>query len=247
MKHAKYYRGSMNASGTQRTVREWNWYNQDPPIVTFLKRLVIFAAAAVCVLAIAVAVMHFTAEKAEGADIEPDYSFRVHPNDITNRRALQEMRKEKLDEWLIGLVEAEQARLEEERRAEEQAALEEQASYYYDDNSTAAYDSGYYGGGIYYAPYSSSYNTNGPSRTMPGWHDGYLETYYNASSHYLASTWTLDDEGFYHDENGRYVVGVEISHKDEMPYGTIVDSGKGEGVVYDYGAGAEVHDFATNW
>ena len=111
---------------------------------------------------------------------------------------------------------------------------------------TQSYDAGY-SSGIYYAEYSDAYNTDGPSHTMPGWYDGYLETYYNASSHYLASTWTLDSEGFYHDENGRYVVGVEISHADEMPYGTVVQTGKGEGVVYDYGAGAEVHDFATNW
>ncbi len=109
-----------------------------------------------------------------------------------------------------------------------------------------SYDYGY-SGEIYRAEYDPAYNTNGPSREMPGWYNGYLETYYNASSHYLANTWTLDEEGFYHDENGRYVVGVEIGHADEMPYGTVVETGRGEGVVYDYGSGAEVHDFATTW
>ena len=132
----------------------------------------------------------------------------------------------------------------ERARQEEEAAAAEEASYNYDGYS---YNDSYYGNDIYRAEYNPMYNEDGPTHSMPGWHDGYLETYYNASSHYLASTWTLDDEGFYHDANGRYVVGVDISHQDEMPYGTVVETGKGEGVVYDYGSGAEVHDFATNW
>ena len=152
--------------------------------------------------------------------------------------------------------EAEKAAIDEERRAAEEAAAAEAAaaaaaaeaaSYDYDNTY---YDGGssYSGGdGIYHAEYNEMYNDDGPSHTMPGWHDGYLETYYNASGHYLADTWTLDDEGFYHDENGRYVVGVDASHMEDMPYGTVVETGKGEGVVYDYGSGAEVHDFATNW
>ena len=102
--------------------------------------------------------------------------------------------------------------------------------------------------GTYSVEYDPMYNVDGPTRDMPGWHDGYVETYYNASAHFLASTWTLDNEGFYHDENGRYVVGVEVGHADEMPYGTVVMTGKGEGAVYDYGSGVDnVHDFATNW
>ena len=109
--------------------------------------------------------------------------------------------------------------------------------------------SGYYvdENGVVHAEYNELYNSDGPSREMPGWHDGYLETYYNASAHKYAGSWTLDDEGFYHDSEGRYVVGVDINHKEDMPYGTVVQTGKGEGVVYDYGAGWEVHDFATIW
>ena len=140
------------------------------------------------------------------------------------------------------LQEAREAEKAERAAAEEAAAQAAETDAYYDGS-----DNGYSGDGIYHAEYNEMYNDDGPSHTMPGWHDGYLETYYNASGHYLAGTWTLDEEGFYHDENGRYVVGVDISHKDEMPYGTVVETGKGEGVVYDYGSGAEVHDFATNW
>ena len=176
-------------------------------------------------------------QPAEAREIEPEWTWRVYPSDKTNTGAYIRMKLDAIEQRVAEIIEQyeqEQAALE-----AEQQAWEEQQYYqptYYAPSS-----------GIYYAEYSDAYNTDGPSHTMPGWYDGYLETYYNASSHYLAPTWTLDSEGFYHDENGRYVVGVEISHADEMPYGTVVQTGKGEGVVYDYGAGAEVHDFATNW
>ena len=139
-----------------------------------------------------------------------------------------------LEDFLGVADECREANAKAREEAEAAAAAEAEAV-----QTSAAYDgSGSYGSSdIYRAEYNSLYNNDGPSRDMPGWHDGYLETYYNASGHYLASTWTLDEEGFYHDENGRYVVGVDVSHKDEMPYGTVVDTGKGEGVVYDYGSG----------
>ena len=182
-------------------------------------------------------------QPAEAREIEPEWTWRVYPSDKTNTGAYIRMKLDSIEQRVAEIIaeyEAEQAALE----AEQQAWEEQQ---YYESYAYApSYDAGY-SSGIYYAEYSDAYNTDGPSHTMPGWYDGYLETYYNASSHYLAPTWTLDSEGFYHDENGRYVVGVEISHADEMPYGTVVQTGKGEGVVYDYGAGAEVHDFATNW
>ena len=190
-------------------------------------------ALTLALIAANIAVVMMT-QPAQASEIEPEWTWKVSPRDTTNVRALTEIRLQQLDDKLKCIGETETARLEAEQWEAEQAY----------------YGGGYvdsYGGGIYYASYSDAYNVDGPSHTMPGWYDGYLETYYNASSHYLASTWTLDSEGFYHDENGRYVVGVEISHKDEMPYGTVVETGKGEGVVYDYGYGAEVHDFATNW
>lgn len=203
---------------------------------TILARIAIVCAMLLVIVGIALTLI---ARPAQARDVEPDWTWRVPPSDITNCKALREMRLEKLKAKLDAAVEEWRA----EKEAEEQAAREAEQAYY------ASYTPSYsgYSGGTYYADYSDAYNTDGPSHTMPGWYDGYLETYYNASSHYLASTWTLDSEGFYHDENGRYVVGVEISHADEMPYGTVVQTGKGEGVVYDYGAGAEVHDFATNW
>ena len=130
---------------------------------------------------------------------------------------------------------------EEKRIAEEEAAAQEEyyEEPYYSDSGT------YYGGGGSYAiPYSDMYNSDGPSRNMPGWHDGYVETYYDASAHYMSGDWSVDSEGFYHDSDGRYVVGVDINSG--LQYGDVVQTGKGEAVVYDYGAGvSNVHDFAV--
>lgn len=101
--------------------------------------------------------------------------------------------------------------------------------------------------GTYYAEYNELYNDNGPSRSMPGWYDGYLETYYSSNTmyHYRTDEWKVDDEGFYRDDQGRYIVGVDISEGIEI--GTEVETGKGTAVVMDYGSGAHVHDFYTNW
>lgn len=200
----------------------------------------IFAALALIAASLTVVII---SQPAQAREIEPDWTWRVYPTDKTNTGAYIRMKMDEIEQRVSEIIaeyEAEQAALEAEQQAWEEQQYYESYAY------TPSYDAGY-SSGIYYAEYSDAYNTDGPSHTMPGWYDGYLETYYNASSHYLAPTWTLDSEGFYHDENGRYVVGVEISHADEMPYGTVVQTGKGEGVVYDYGAGAEVHDFATNW
>jgi hypothetical protein len=208
-----------------------------------LATLSIVATALLVCVTIAFVTMVRPAEAVEFTS-KPDYAFEVDPNDVTNNRALEEMRLEKLRQLHDKLVEKYEQRLAEEeaaRLAEEQAAWEAEQAYY----AQSYYAPSYGGGGIYVAEYSDAYNTDGPSRSMPGWYDGYLETYYDASRHYLASTWTVDSEGFYHDENGRYVIGVDVSHIDEMPYGTVVETGKGEAVVYDYGSGAEVHDFAV--
>ena len=111
-----------------------------------------------------------------------------------------------------------------------------------------------YGGG-YSMPYSDLYGKNGPVVGMPGWYGdaetGHVETMYNASSHYMASEWTVDGEGFYRDSEGRYVIGVSIDDINPetgqgYQYGDVVQTGKGEAVVYDYGQGVDnVHDFAT--
>ena len=125
----------------------------------------------------------------------------------------------------------------------EQAADYDETVYEYQEADYAAYS----GSGTYYAEYNELYNDNGPSRSMPGWYDGYLETYYSSNTmyHYRTDEWTVDEEGFYRDDQGRYIVGVDIAEGIEI--GTEVETGKGTGVVMDYGSGAHVHDFYTNW
>lgn len=134
----------------------------------------------------------------------------------------------------------ESAQDEAEAPEDEQQAYEPEAEYVEDYSGT------------YYAEYSELYNTDGPSRTMPGWYEGYLETYYDASAHFMAGEWTLDSDGYYHDSEGRYVIGVDVNDVNPetgegYQYGDVVQTGRGEAVVYDFGQGAHVHDFATNW
>ena len=126
----------------------------------------------------------------------------------------------------------------------EQAPDYDETVYEYQESDYAAYSGS---GGTYYAEYNELYNDNGPTREMPGWHDGYLETYYSSNVLYHSRTneWTADEEGFYRDDQGRYIVGVDIAEGIEI--GTEVETGKGTGVVMDYGSGAHVHDFYTNW
>lgn len=101
----------------------------------------------------------------------------------------------------------------------------------------------------YVAEYNELYNTDGPSHEMPGWHDGYLETFYSDTvmRHYMSDQWTVDDDGFYRDGE-YYIVGVDINDINPAtgePYqiGDVVETGKGQALVMDYGSGAKVHDF----
>jgi len=204
-----------------------------------LATLSIIATLLLIALAIAACMIVKPAEAVEFTS-KPDYTFTVDANDVTNQRVLQEMRLEKLRELHDTLVEKYEQRLAEEeaaRLAEEQAAWEAEQAYYAQSYAPS------YGGGIYYAEYSDAYNTDGPSHTMPGWYDGYLETYYSdtVARHYMSDQWNVDDEGFYRDDQGRYIVGVDINEDIEL--GTEVETGKGTAVVMDYGSGAHVHDF----
>ena len=125
-----------------------------------------------------------------------------------------------------------------------EAPEEEPVEEYVEEYADYGYKEATYYGGGYEVPYSDLYNTDGPTRNMPGWHDGYVETYYDASAHCMAGDWSVDSEGFYHDSEGRYVIGVDINSG--LQYGDVVDTGRGEAVVYDYGAGvSNVHDFAV--
>ena len=209
-----------------------------------LATLSIVATALLVCVTIAFVTMVRPAEAVEFTS-KPDYAFEVDPNDVTNNRALEEMRLEKLRQLHDKMVEKYEARLAEEeaaRLAEEQAAWEAEQAYYAQSYTPSYVD---YGSG------GAEYGDNGPTRSMPGYYDGHKETYFssNVLYHYKTPEWTVDDEGFYHDENGYYVVGVGYDEfTTTRPLGTIIETGKGEAIVCDTGYTAEpLVDFYTNW
>lgn len=157
------------------------------------------------------------------------------------------------DEWMPPAITAPDRACAVTARLVDEASEREQEAEQAADYDEGAYEcqeadyEPYSGSGTYYAEYNELYNDNGPSRSMPGWYDGYLETYYSSNTmyHYRTDEWTVDDEGFYRDDQGRYIVGVDIA--EGIDIGTEVETGKGTAVVMDYGSGAHVHDFYTNW
>lgn len=76
------------------------------------------------------------------------------------------------------------------------------------------------------------------------YHDGRTETYYssNVLYHYRTSEWTVDNEGFYRDNSGNYVVAAS-----DMPQGTTFETSKGTAMVYDSGCAEGITDFYTAW
>lgn len=200
-------------------------------------RIADLAIAAVMML-VAVSLVAVTSiQPAQARDVEPDWTWKVYPTDKTNTGALLRIKMGEIEQRVSEIIaeyEAEQAAIE----AEQQAVWEAEQAYYepvYYDYAPSS--------GIYYAEYSDAYNEDGPSHTMPGWYDGYLETYYSdtVARHYMSDQWQVDDEGFYRDQDGRYIIGVDIAEGIEL--GSVVDTGKGEAIVMDYGSGAHVHDF----
>ena len=75
-------------------------------------------------------------------------------------------------------------------------------------------------------------------------YDGRRETAYSSNTlyHYRTSEWTADEQGFYHDSEGRYVVAAS-----DMEQGTVFQGSMGECIVLDSGCDAGVTDYYTNW
>lgn len=76
------------------------------------------------------------------------------------------------------------------------------------------------------------------------YHDGRIETYYSSNVLYHKDTpeWSLDDEGFYRDGQGRYVVAAS-----DMEPGAVFEGSKGECVVLDTGCAPGVTDYYVGW
>lgn len=169
-------------------------------------------------------------QPAEAREIEPEWTWRVYPTDKTNTGALLRMKMDKIEQRVAAIIEQ-----YEQEQAEQQAWEEQQAAYYYEP--------------VYY-DYTPSYsgvqgNPNGLNSFVGVIeYDGRRETAYssNVLYHYRTSEWTADEQGFYHDSEGRYVVAAS-----DMEQGTVFQGSMGECIVLDSGCDAGVTDYYTNW
>lgn len=75
-------------------------------------------------------------------------------------------------------------------------------------------------------------------------YNGRTETWYssNQAYHYRTSEWSVDDEGYYRDSEGYYVVAAS-----DVPEGAVIDGTKGECKVYDSGCDDGVTDYYVAW
>ena len=73
-------------------------------------------------------------------------------------------------------------------------------------------------------------------------YDGRTETWYSSNATYHVNTdqWTVDEEGYYRDDEGHYVVAAS-----DIEQGTIFEGSKGECIVLDDGASPGVTDYYT--
>ena len=119
-------------------------------------------------------------------------------------------------------------------QAEEEAAAEDEWTETYAE----------YGGG-WVESYTPSYSGDGfQQEGVRAGVDSDTETWYssNAAYHYRTSEWTPDDEGYYRDSDGYYVVA-----SNDYPEGTVVNTSKGEAKVYDSGTDSGNIDMYVNW
>ena len=117
------------------------------------------------------------------------------------------------------------------------------------EESVSEVDTGYYEA---YTGYDESLNNNpqylnfGDGFKSQGVREfnGRTETYYssNVAYHYRTPEWTVDDEGYYRDDQGRYVVAAS-----DVEQGSEIETSKGTGIVLDSGCSEGVTDFYVNF
>lgn len=183
---------------------------------------------ALAVMLATVAVVTAERTPAQAQDVEPEWTWRVAPRDWTNRQALREMQREKLQELFAACMAEYNAALD----AEEESCCEPYYETYYEP--------------VYYAP---SYVQGDPDglNSFVGVVDGpngTIETAYssNVLYHYRTQEWTPDEYGFYRTEDGYYVVA-----SNEYEEGTVIETSRGEAMVLDGGCAEGYIDFYTNW
>ena len=161
--------------------------------------------------------------------LQPDWTWKVAPSDITNNRAMRDIYMEKLRDKVAAIIEQQEA---------EQAALEAE---YYEPYIEQDYST-------YYAPsYSGVQGDPDGLNSFVGVVDGpngTIETAYssNVLYHYRTSEWTPDEYGFYRTSDGYYVVA-----SNEYEEGTVIETSRGEAMVLDGGCDAGYIDFYVDW
>ena len=124
-----------------------------------------------------------------------------------------------------------------EQREAERKAAEEQAAA----EAAAAEEAAYWE-----AYYAESHSPSGDGFQQEGVRDynGRTETWYSsrAAYHYRTGEWSVDDEGYYRDDQGRYVVAAS-----DVPEGSEIETSKGTGIVLDSGCDDGVTDFYVSW
>ena len=131
---------------------------------------------------------------------------------------------------IVQEIEAKQT-TEEEAVAEEEADVELETYYEEDYSWVESYEPSYSGDGF----------------KQQGIRDGVdsaTETWYssNQAYHYRTGEWSTDDEGYYRDAEGYYVVA-----SNDYEQGSVVNTSKGEARVYDDGTNSGNIDFYVAW
>ena len=166
-------------------------------------------------------------QPAEAREIEPEWTWRVYPSDRTNTGAYIRMKMDAIEQRVAEII---------EQYEQEQAALE----------ATQAAEAYYYEPTYYTPTYSGVQGNPDGLNSFVGVieYDGRRETAYssNVLYHYRTSEWTADEQGFYHDSEGRYVVAAS-----DMEQGTVFQGSMGECIVLDSGCDAGVTDYYVNW
>lgn len=128
------------------------------------------------------------------------------------------------------IQEKEAAKQAEQEAAEAAAAEEAYYEEYYPD----------YSGSSSYYDSSDGFKSQG----VRGGVDSSTETWYSSNSayHYRTSEWSVDDEGYYRDSDGYYVVA-----SNDYGQGEVVTTSKGEAKVYDDGTYSGNIDMYVAW
>ncbi len=197
---------------------------------TTLARLAIVCSVLLVIVGITLAMIVKPA--AQAREIEPEWTWRVYPSDKTNTGAYIRMKLDSIEQRVAEIIEQyEQEQAEQAALEAEQQAWEEQQ--YYESYA--------------YAPsYSNVQGNPDGLNSFVGVieYDGRRETAYSSNVlwHYRTNEWTADEQGFYHDSEGRYVVAAS-----DMEQGTVFQGSMGECIVLDSGCDAGVTDYYTNW